>query len=145
VVGLCAEHADAAARRQVDTLMAPLGHSEWFEDEELFALAGHVTGAGPAFVYRFIHAMAAAAAQLGLPPEQAMRLATAMVDGAGALASAAAEAPAELARRVASPGGTTEAGLRVLDHDDALADLMLRTLEASRRRGRELAAATRVG
>jgi pyrroline-5-carboxylate reductase len=66
-----------------------------------------------------------------------------MVEGAGALAAAADEGPAELARRVASPGGTTEAGLRVLDSEDGLASLMLRTLEASRRRGRELAASTR--
>ena len=123
--------------------MAPLGHSEWFDDEELFVLAGHLTGAGPAFAYRFIDAMAAAAERLGLPPEQALRLAIHMVEGAGALAAAAEEGPAELARRVASPGGTTEAGLRVLDGEGALASLMLRTMEASQRRGRELAAATR--
>jgi pyrroline-5-carboxylate reductase len=46
-----------------------------------------------------------------------------------------------LARRVASPGGTTEAGLTVLDSPDGLKPLLLRTLEASRRRGEELAAA----
>jgi pyrroline-5-carboxylate reductase len=143
VVALCSDDLDAAARQAVDALMAPLGHSEWFDDEELFVLAGHLTGAGPAFAYRFIDAMAAAAAQLGLPAEQALRLAIRMVEGAGALAAAADEAPAELARRVASPGGTTEAGLLVLDSEDALAGLILRTLEASRRRGRELAAATR--
>ncbi len=143
VVDLYSEGLDAAGRQEVDALMAPLGHSEWFDDEELFALAGHLTGAGPAFVYRFIDAMAAAAAQLGMPFEQAGRLALRMVEGAGALAAGADEAPAELARRVASPGGTTEAGLRVLDNEQALATLILRTLEASRRRGRELAAATR--
>jgi pyrroline-5-carboxylate reductase len=143
VVALCSDGLEAAARQEVDALMAPLGHSEWFDEEELFVLAGHLTGAGPAFAYRFIDAMAAAAAQLGLPPEQALRLAIRMVEGAGALAAAADEEPAQLARRVASPGGTTEAGLRVLDSEDALARLILRTLEASRRRGRELAAATR--
>jgi pyrroline-5-carboxylate reductase len=143
VVALFSDALDAPARQQVDGLMAPLGHSEWFEDEELFVLAGHLTGAGPAFAYRFIDAIAAAAAQLGLPADQALRLATFMVEGAGALAAAADEGPAELARRVASPGGTTEAGLRVLDDEAALASLMLRTLEASRRRGRELAAASR--
>jgi pyrroline-5-carboxylate reductase len=68
-----------------------------------------------------------------------------MVEGAGALAAATDAQPAELARRVASPGGTTEAGLRVLDGEDALASLMRRTLEASRRRGRELAADSRRG
>jgi pyrroline-5-carboxylate reductase len=143
VVGLCSDDPDAAAREQVDAMMAPLGHSHWFDDEELFVLAGHLTGAGPAFVYRFIDALASAAAQLGLPPEQALRLATYMVEGAGALAAASAEPPAELARRVASPGGTTEAGLQLLDSEDALAKLILRTMEGSRQRGRDLAKATR--
>ena len=66
-----------------------------------------LAGSGPAFVYRFIDALAAGAAALGLAPEQAQRLALAMVEGAGALASASPYPPGELARRVASPGGTT--------------------------------------
>jgi len=143
VVGLHTDHSDDATRRVLAPLMDALGHAEWFEQEDLFALAGHLTGAGPAFVYRFIDALAAAGAELGLPAEQAMRLATRMVEGAGALAAASDEAPAELARRVASPGGTTEAGLKVLDDQKALAGLVLRTLDGSRRRGRELAEAAR--
>jgi pyrroline-5-carboxylate reductase len=66
-----------------------------------------------------------------------------MARGAATLAAASGEAPAELARRVASPGGTTEAGLKVLDEGEALAALMLRTLDASRRRGLEMAEAAR--
>jgi pyrroline-5-carboxylate reductase len=138
---LYASDVDRDAHAVAERLMVALGRAEWFDNEELFALAGHLAGAGPAFVYRFIEALADAAAELGLPEDQAMRLATSMVEGAGALAARSAEGPAELARRVASPGGTTEAGLNVLDSDAALASLMLRTLEASRRRGRELAAA----
>ncbi|HEY0311700.1 MAG TPA: pyrroline-5-carboxylate reductase dimerization domain-containing protein [Allosphingosinicella sp.] len=143
VVELIAEGADARARAAIDALVAPLGHGEWFEDEALFALAGHLSGAGPAFLFRFIDALAGAGAALGLPPEQAARLAKAMVEGAGALAAAAPEAPAELARRVASPGGTTEAGLKVLDEAEALQALVRRTLDASRRRGIEMAASAR--
>jgi pyrroline-5-carboxylate reductase len=134
----------AAARGPVEAMMTPLGRTEWFEDEALFALAGHLTGAGPAFLYRFIDALATAGADLGLAPEQAQRLATAMVDGAGALAASSPETPAMLARRVASPGGTTEAGLRVLDSDGALQGLILRTLDASRRRSIEMAEAARL-
>jgi pyrroline-5-carboxylate reductase len=143
VVALIAKGAGGEARAAVEALVAPLGHAEWFEDEALFALAGHLSGAGPAFLFRFIDALAAAGAALGLPEDQAMRLATAMVEGAGALAAAGEATPSELARRVASPGGTTEAGLRVLDNEGALKALVERTLDAARRRGIEMAAAAR--
>ena len=56
-----------------------------------------------------------------------------MVEGAAALAAASDDDPETLARKVASPGGTTEAGLDVLDADRALLELVARTLEASRR------------
>jgi pyrroline-5-carboxylate reductase len=62
-----------------------------------------------------------------------------MVEGAAALAAASDESPAQLAERVASPGGTTRAGLNVLDGDEALRTLVLQTLDASRKRGLELA------
>lgn len=143
VVDLHADGIDEQARETVTALMAPLGLAEWFDDEAAFALAGHLTGAGPAFVYRFIDGLAEAAAALGLPADQALRLALAMVEGAGALAAASPHSPAELARRVASPSGTTEAGLEVLDGNRALVALLQRTLEASRRRGLELAEAAR--
>ena len=68
-----------------------------------------------------------------------------VAEGAAALAAGSDATPTELARRVASPGGTTEAGLKVLDSEDGLKPLMLRTLDASRRREAELAAAARRG
>lgn len=143
VVGLYSDSDDLTTRTLVTGLMASLGHAEWFEDEQRFALAGILTGAGPAFLFRFIDALAAAAERLGLSYEQARRLATAMVEGAAALAAASDEDAEALARRVASPGGTTEAGLALLDEDRALLDLVERTLEASRRRSLEMAAEAR--
>ena len=49
----------------------------------------------------------------------------------------------ELARRVASPKGTTEAGLAVLDREGAFQELIAATIDAARRRGAELAAKAR--
>ncbi|HEY0111701.1 MAG TPA: pyrroline-5-carboxylate reductase dimerization domain-containing protein [Allosphingosinicella sp.] len=132
-----------AATETVSRLMTALGRAEWFEDEGLFALAGHLTAAAPAFLFRFIDALADAAAELGLPPDRAASLAAAMAEGAGALAAASKETPQALARYVASPDGTTEAGLKVLDSEDGLRPLILRTLEASRRRSEEMAEAAR--
>jgi pyrroline-5-carboxylate reductase len=139
VVCLTSDSGDLSARALVTGLMATLGHAEWIDEEAHFQLAGHLTGAGPAFLFRFVEALAEAAEGLGLTFDQAQRLAIAMVDGAAALAAASDEDPARLARRVASPGGTTEAGLKVLDADRALRDLVERTLAAARARGLEMA------
>lgn len=142
VTELCTDAAsDPAAKGEVERLMTVLGRVEWFEDESLFAVASALTAAAPAFLYRFLDALAAAGETLGLPADQAARLAAAMAEGAAALAAGSAHSPERLARRVASPGGTTEAGLAVLDREEALRSLVLRAMEASRRRGAEMAAA----
>ena len=130
-------------REAVTALMAPLGSPEWLEEEGQFDAVTALAGSGPGFVYRFIDALAAAGAELGLDPAQALRLALATAEGAAQLASASPHGPAELARRVASPGGTTQAGLDVLDADEVLARLVAATLRAARDRGAAMAAAAR--
>ena len=95
-----------------------------------------LAGSGPAFVYRFIDALAKAGESLGLSPAVSATLAKATVDGAVDLAIASDASPEELARRVTSPGGTTAAGLEVLD--GGLQQLIDATLKAARNRGVEL-------
>jgi len=141
-MGLVASGLDQAARDAALAFFQPLGAPEWV-GEDLFDAVTALAGCGPAFVYRFIDALAAAGAALGLEENQALRLAQATVDGAAALAAAAPVTPGELARRVASPGGSTQAGLNVLDADAALAQLMLATLTASRDRNAQMGAEAR--
>jgi pyrroline-5-carboxylate reductase len=142
-VALVANGLDENARDALTTLMQPLGTPEWLADEGLFDLVTALAGSGPAFVYRYIDALASGAAALGLPQDQSERLALAMVEGAALLASASPHSPGELARRVASPGGTTQAGLDVLDADGALANVVENTLRAARDRSIEMARAAR--
>lgn len=142
-MGLFAQGLDAAARAAVEALLAPLGTAEWLASEDQLDAVTALAGSGPAFVYRFIAALAEGGTALGLDPAQAGRLARAMVAGAAALAADSPDSPAELARRVTSPGGTTAAGLAVLDADGAFAALVAATLRAARDRGAELAAAAR--
>ncbi len=132
-------------RIHIDRLMTPLGQAEWLAGEAQMDLVTALAGSGPAFVYRFIDALAAGASALGLPQAQAQRLALATVEGAAALAAASEYDPAELARRVASPGGVTQAGLDALDSDQRLASLIEETLRAARDRSAEMAAAARTG
>jgi pyrroline-5-carboxylate reductase len=143
VMGVYGEGLEDAARPALAAMLAPLGRIEWIDDEALFDAVTALSGSGPAFLFRFIDALATAGAELGLPPDQAARLAMATVEGAALLAAEAEESPAMLAERVASPGGTTRAGLDVLDAEGAIHNLVRHTLAAAARRGAELAAAAR--
>ncbi|MEN2786725.1 pyrroline-5-carboxylate reductase [Sphingomonas qilianensis] len=142
VVALQSDSAGPDARAAVAALMAPLGLVEWVEAKQFDAITA-LAGSGPAFLYRFIDALGAAGVSLGLGAEQAQRLALATVEGAGLMAAASDHDVAELAERVASPGGSTRAGLNVLDQEDALAGLLRDTLAAAERRNAEMAAAAR--
>lgn len=142
-LGLVSQDLDEAGRKQVDALLAPLGTVEWLDSETELDAVTALAGSGPAFVYRFISALAQGGEALGLDPVQADRLARAMVEGAAMLAAASPESPAELARRVTSPGGTTAAGLAVMDAGDDFVRIVADVLRAARDRGAELAAAAR--
>lgn len=143
-VALAGRGLDDAARDAVTELMRPLGQPEWVPEDQ-FDLVTALAGSGPAFVYRFIDALAQGAAALGMDRDQADRLALATVEGAAMLVAQSGESPGALAQRVASPGGTTEAGLKALDQDEALARLVEATLRAARDRGAQMAAAARKG
>lgn len=141
-IALAGNGLDDAGRAALAALMEPLGTPEWVDEAE-FNLVTALAGSGPAFVYRFIDALACGATSLGLSRAQADRLSLAMVEGAAALAAASHESPGKLADRVASPGGMTRKGLDVLDRDEALVALLTETLRATRDRGAELAAEAR--
>lgn len=126
-----------------EAFAAPLGHYEWIADEAQFDAVTALAGCGPGFVFRFADALAKAGAALGLPEDQAARLAIATLEGSAIMAADADVSPAVLADRVASPGGSTREGLNVLDRDDALVRLLTETLAASERRNGEMAAAAR--
>ena len=137
VTALYGEQLDAETQRMLGDLFAALGFAMWAADEEKFAAIGAVAGAGPAYAARFISAMAQAGVERGLTREIASTIALETVLGTAWMAATTGENPDDVVRRVASPNGTTEAGLAVLDPE--LTALVVRTIEAAARRGRELA------
>jgi len=139
VVALFSEDADQGTRQLLSNIFAPLGYAPWVADEAKLAAVGSVAGAGPAYVARFIAALSKAGEKRGLSRELADTLALETVLGTAWMAATLNEDMASIAQRVASPKGTTEAGLAVLDHDEVLDKLIALTIEAAGRRGAELA------
>jgi pyrroline-5-carboxylate reductase len=139
VVALYSVDADDALRQQLAEIFAPLGFAPWITDETKFAAVGSVAGAGPAYVARFIAALTKAGEKRGLSTEMASTIALETVLGTAWMAAATSEAMDSIARRVASPKGTTQAGLDVLDREAVLDQLIALTIEAAATRGAELA------
>jgi pyrroline-5-carboxylate reductase len=139
VVGLYSEDASDEVRDELSQFFAKLGFTMWTNKESSLAAIGSVAGAGPAYVARFIDALAKAGVEKGLSEELAQTLALETVLGTAWMGAATRESMGEIVSRVASPNGTTEAGLAVLGRDDVLDKLVSLTISAASRRGTELA------
>ncbi len=143
VTALYSPDADEQLRTQIEALHSALGFAPWCKSDDELVITSTVAGSGPAYVARFIDAFAKAGCAAGLDAELSARLALETVAGTGLMARRTGESMDALARRVASPGGTTEAGLAVLDEEKGVDALVRRVVEAARRRSDELAAAAR--
>ena len=127
----------ADERALVERVLAPTGQTLWVEREADLDAVTALSGSGPAYVFYFVEAMMAAAAQMGLSPEQGKRLALATFDGATALAAQSDEPPEVLRERVTSKGGTTYAALQSM-RADAVGEAISKAVQAAQQRAREL-------
>lgn len=133
------EFVPAAALESSRALMAAVGQTVMLDSEAQMDAVTAVSGSGPAYVFHLIETMAAAGVAQGLPEDMALQLARATVAGAGALAEAAPESPAQLRINVTSPNGTTAAALGVLmDAEAGFPALLPRAIKAAADRSKEL-------
>ena len=138
-VACAAPSVDAAGRALCDALLSTIGEVAWIAEERHMDAVTAVSGSGPAYVFLLAELMERAALAQGLPADLARAMARKTVSGSGALLAASPADSAELRRAVTSPGGTTEAALRVLMDDAAWPRLVLEAIEAAAQRSRELA------
>lgn len=85
--------------------------------EKLMDAVTALSGSGPAFIFLLIEALADAGVQLGLSRADASLMATQTVFGSSKMLLETQEHPAVLKNKVTSPGGTTAAGLFVLENN----------------------------
>jgi pyrroline-5-carboxylate reductase len=117
-------------------LFESIGQVIRVEERWLDAVTG-LSGSGPAYVYVMIEALADGGVKMGLPRETAQLLAAQTVLGAARLVLDSHQHPGVLKDRVASPGGTSVAGLHELERGGLRAALMS-AVEAAAQRSQEL-------
>ncbi|MBD2845102.1 pyrroline-5-carboxylate reductase [Paenibacillus sp. IB182496] len=108
------ERVSPQARAMATAMFEAVGTAE-VVDEPLLDAVTAVSGSGPAYAYYLMEQMIAAGQQLGLDADAARALTVQTLRGAAEMVLATGEQPAELRRKVMSPGGTTEAAIRTLD------------------------------
>jgi len=127
---------DAETARQI---FGSVGVAVQVKEELLDAVTG-LSGSGPAYAYTVVEALADGGVLMGLPRDLALKLAAQTVAGAAQMILQSPEHPAALRDQVASPGGTTIAGIEALEKA-GLRHALISAVRAATERARQLGAA----
>jgi pyrroline-5-carboxylate reductase len=131
--------ATAADLRAALRIFRAVGEATSVEEESLLDPVTGLSGSGPAYVYRFAEALIEAGIREGLTAEVSSRLAFQTLEGASAMLRETELSPKRLREMVSSPGGTTLAGLAVLEKARFF-EAVVAAVAAATARSRELGA-----
>ena len=132
------DRVDDGMRNQAESILRAVGVTVWLEDEYLMDVVTALSGSGPAYFFLVMEALEQAAIESGLDPKQARLLTLETAFGAAKMALEGHEEPAQLRRRVTSPGGTTEQAMKILE-EGGLRGLFKNAMQAAGDRARAIA------
>jgi pyrroline-5-carboxylate reductase len=127
-------------RQIVQMLFDTVGLTAFVEESQLDAVTG-LSGSGPAYIYYLVEAMEKSAVEIGLEREMGKQLIVQTLLGAAEMLSKTTQNPQELRQAVTSPGGTTEAGLKILaEHgvQEAIVECIKEATAQSKRLGKNI-------
>lgn len=125
-------------REQARAIMASVGLALWVDNEDQIDAVTALSGSGPAYFFLVMEAMIAAGKAMGLSEQVARQLTLQTALGSAQMAITGSVEPAELRRRVTSPGGTTERAISIMEQQ-GLRDTFLQALKGAYDRSKELA------
>jgi len=117
-------------------IFSAVGEAIVVEERMMDAITA-ISGSGPGYVFRFMECMVEGAIQMGFEEEVARRLVVNTFLGASELARISQESLSSLREKVTSPGGTTEAALKIFEQR-GLKTIILDALKAAKNRGEEI-------
>jgi pyrroline-5-carboxylate reductase len=129
---------DPHIRERILDLLSSIGVVREVAEDKLHTVTA-LSGSGPAYVYYMVEALEEAAIANGLSVEVARDLIIQTFEGAAAMLRQTGEEPELLRQNVTSPGGTTEAGLRILENR-SFKEMIQECINSAERRSRELGA-----
>ncbi|MGE7918356.1 pyrroline-5-carboxylate reductase [Viridibacillus sp. NPDC093762] len=131
------EQIDANLKQEFMTMLEAIGTVIEVEEDKLHAVTA-VSGSGPAYLYYLVEAFEQAGIKYGLSREIVRSLAIQTIAGAAEMLKQSTEEPTELRRKVTSPGGTTEAGIKALE-ENHFKDAIMACIHDAEAKSRELA------
>lgn len=131
-VWTCSRVLTVVERKRVESVLRMLGKEIFVKNESVIDKATAVSGSGPGFFFYFVECWLNAIVSLGFNKKTAEEMLLATIDGANDILQKDRD-PSSLKVQVASKGGTTEAGLKVLEKGNLTAFLSKTLCQAIKR------------
>ncbi|WP_221564909.1 pyrroline-5-carboxylate reductase [Alkalihalobacillus sp. TS-13] len=129
----CGKNVKQSHRHVIEQILIAIGEYEELSEDQVHDLTA-ITGSAPAFLYLFSEALEEAAVNYGVTREQAQRLVTKMIAGSASMLETGASAET-LRNQVTTPGGSTAAGVEVLESNN-MKNIMKEAVKATNRHAR---------